>query len=241
MPLKYKKLVVLFSMGIMLIGLGTFSMLSPHFNWNFASGRGNKLSKPASFGAISTVDGKSKSEIQSEIEDLMNRYFTAKQQVDMTTIEQCVSDVGHVEEKKLLAESEYVEAYQDIQCLVLDGAKEGTYRVYVYYNVKIYDIETLVPSLTALYVNLNDSGLFQVYLGTLDAKEQNYIESLDQSKEVSELVDTVQKRLEDVVSSDSKVRDFYEMLESVESDSSEVEENENIDQEGQTENSTADE
>ena len=88
-------------------------------------------------------------------------------------------------------------------------------------DIKIYDIETRVPSLTALYIKLDkESGQFKIYLGTLSSEEQKTIEELDESPKVKELVDSVQKSLEDVVSSDQQVREFYDMLESVEDDSS---------------------
>lgn len=209
-------LVVLFSLGIMLIGLGTFSMISPNAGWipDFSSGD-RDASEASTFGAIQSVDGKSKKDIQTDLEALVNKYFTAKQQVDMDMIEECVSDISHVEERKLMAEAEYVEGYENIQCLVLDGPKEGTYRVYVYYETKIYDIDTLIPSLVALYVTMNKDHEFQVYLGPLDSKEQKYIDELDGSDRVQALIQMVQNNMEDVISTDSKVRDFYGMLESV--------------------------
>ena len=216
MPLKYQKLVFFFSLGIMFIGLCTFSIISPDLRLSFgASPREKNISDTTSFGAILPADGKSQAEVQTELEELMKRYLTAKQQVDMDTIGQCVSDVSHVEEKKLLAESEYVESYDNIQCLVLDGPKEGTYRVYANYDVKIYDIDTLLPSLTALYVTTNKDNMFQIYLGTLESDEQRYVDKLDNSTQVKGLVSTVQNRLSDVINSDSKAKDFYEMLESV--------------------------
>ncbi len=235
MPLRYKKLTILFSLGIMLIGFGTFSMVAPGFEFSFGGSKDESISAAATFGAIKPVEGKSQSDIQTEIETLMNRYFVAKQQVDMDTISQCVSDVAYVEEKKLLAESEYVESYENIQCMVLDGAKEGSYRVYVYYEVKIYDIETLIPSLNVLYVNLNEKDNLQIYFGTLDANEQKCIDALDQCQEVQDLIATVSAKMEEVISKDEKVREFYEMLESVNNSSSQVEENENIEQESQGE------
>ena len=143
----------------------------------------------------------------------MERYYSAKQQVDMNTIASCVSNVGHIDEKKLMTEAEYVEGYQDIHCKILDGADNSSYRVYVYYYVKIYDIDTLIPSLNALYIKQMDDGSFKIYLDTLKSREQKYIDSLDQSKPVRELVTTVQKELRTVVSRDSEVRGFYQMLE----------------------------
>ncbi len=233
MRLKYKKLIVLFSLGIMLIGFGTFSIVSPNFSFHFGSKKG--IVAPATFGAISAASGKDTEEVKTEIDSLVNTYFTAKQQVDLNTLSACVTDSNHIEQNKLLAEAEYVEAYKNIQCLVLDGPKPSTYRVYTYYEVKIYDIETLIPSLTALYVTQNDAGEMKIYLGTIETEEQEYINKLDETEEVTKLVQDVQKKLEDVVSHDSDVRAFYEMLESAEdTKGNDADYNDNIDAEGQT-------
>lgn len=215
MPLKYKKLVVFFSLGILLIGLGTFAIISPDFHFSFHRQTSDNPARVASFGAIQTLEGKSETDIRQELTSLVERYYSAKQQVDMNTIASCVSNVGHIDEKKLMTEAEYVEGYQDIHCKILDGADNSSYRVYVYYYVKIYDIDTLIPSLNALYIKQMDDGSFKIYLDTLKSREQKYIDSLDQSKPVRELVTTVQKELRTVVSRDSEVRGFYQMLENV--------------------------
>lgn len=153
------------------------------------------------------------SQIQRELEILMERYFTAKQQVDLNVINKCVSNISHVDEKKLLAEAQYVESYQNIQCMVMDGASEGSYRVYVRYDVKIINIDTLMPSLNALYVTRTEDGRFEIYLGTFEKGEQKYLEKLDRSRRVQQLVRSVQDDLNAVISADDEVREFYEMLE----------------------------
>ena len=204
---------VLFSLGILLIGLGTFAIISPDFHFSFHRQTSDNPARVASFGAIQTLEGKSETDIRQELNSLVERYYSAKQQVDMNTIASCVSNVGHIDEKKLMTEAEYVEGYQDIHCKILDGADNSSYRVYVYYYVKIYDIDTLIPSLNALYIKQMDDGSFKIYLDTLKSREQKYIDSLDQSKPVRELVTTVQKELRTVVSRDSEVRGFYQMLE----------------------------
>lgn len=189
-----------------------FSLVSPALfsSYNSPSARD---AGSAAFGAIEEVDGLTADEIQEELEVLMERYFTAKQQVDLSVINDCVSNISHVDEKKLLAEAEYVEAYQNIQCMVMDGATEGSYRVYVRYDVKIVDIDTLMPSLNALYVTRTDNDSFEIYLGTFEKGEQEYLEKLDRSTRVRQLVRSVQDDLQTVISRDDAVRDFYEMLE----------------------------
>lgn len=214
MPAKYKKFILLFSLGIILIGFGTFSMISPDLHISFHKQTTKDAARVVSFGAIHSLDGRSEGNIRQELDTLVQRYYTAKQQVDMDMIADCVSNVGHIDEKKLMTEAEYVEGYRNINCKILDGATRGAYRVYVYYDVKIFDIDTLIPSLNALYIKQNDQGSFKIYLDTLKSGEQKYIDKLDNSKQVQELVTSVQNQLETVISQDSEVRGFYEMLES---------------------------
>ena len=213
MPAKYKKFILLFSLGIILIGFGTFSMISPDLHISFHKQTTKDAARVVSFGAIHSLDGRSEGNIRQELDSLVQRYYTAKQQVDMDTIAGCVSNVGHIDEKKLMTEAEYVEDYRNISCKILDGATKGAYRVYVYYDVKIFDIDTLIPSLNALYIKQDDQGSFKIYLDTLKSSEQKYIDRLDSSKQVRELVTSVQNQLRTVISQDSEVRGFYEMLE----------------------------
>lgn len=213
MPMKYKKFIFLFTFGIMLIVLGTFSIIFPDFHFQINRSEEHQPVKIASFGAIHSLNGKSEGNIRQELDSLVQRYYTAKQQVDMDTIAGCVSNVGHIDEKKLMTEAEYVEDYRNISCKILDGATSGAYRVYVYYDVKIFDIDTLIPSLNALYIKQDDQGSFKIYLDTLKSSEQKYIDRLDSSKQVQELVTSVQNQLRTVISQDSEVRGFYEMLE----------------------------
>ena len=71
----------------------------------------------------------------------------------------------------------------------------------------------MIPSLNALYIKQDDQGSFKIYLDTLKSSEQKYIDRLDSSKQVQELVTSVQNQLRTVISQDSEVRGFYEMLE----------------------------
>ncbi|MCI8770314.1 MAG: hypothetical protein HFH73_04055 [Lachnospiraceae bacterium] len=228
MRLRYKKFIIIFTLAIMLIGMGTFSLIAP--NVNFSLGKGGKDSLNSNGGKLTSISDK---EVESDITMLIKNYFDAKQRVDMTELAECVSDISHVDEKRLVTEAEYIQEYKNIECTIInEGLREGTYRVYVYYEAEIYGIiDTLVPSLTALYVTSDKNGKFTIYLSEIKKEDQKAIEALDSSTDVQKMIDSVQKRLEDIVSKNADVRDFYQMLENSDSESSE-EYNENIDQEG---------
>lgn len=223
MPLRYKKLIWIFTLAIMLLGLGTFSLLATEISFAFSSG-GNKDS-----AADQALEGKSKKEIEQEITELIEGYFVTKLAVDMDKLGDYVSDVSHIDEKKLVAEAEYIEAYGNIQCTIIEGSEKASYRVYVYHEDKYYDINAKIPSLTGLYVKAAEGGRFVVYTGTLSSKEQDKLETLDQSADVSKLRDEVDQKLDALIDSDQQVKEFYEMLEN--SDAEEEEGTDNIEQE----------
>ena len=228
MRLRYKKLIIIFTLAIMLIGMGTFSMIAPNVNFSF--GKSGKDSINSKGGKLTSISDK---EVESDITMLIKNYFDAKQRVDMTELAECVSDISHVDEKRLVTEAEYIQEYKNIECTITnEGLREGTYRVYVYYEAEIYGIiDTLVPSLTALYVTSDKNDKFTIYLSEIKKDDQKAIEALDSSTDVQKMIDSVQKKLEDIVSKNADVRDFYQMLESSNSENDE-EHNENIDKEG---------
>lgn len=207
MPLRYKKFILIFTLAVMLIGLGTFSLLAPDIS--FALPTTNKASSPAD-----ALKGKTQKDIKQEITELVEVYFDAKLNVDMDVLRDCVTDVKNMDARKLVAEAEYIERYENISCTIKEGSEKGSYRVYVYHEDKYYDIDTAIPSLTALYVKIQQDGLFALHYGTLTGKEQKRIEELDESKEVKSLKDSVNKKLEELKSSNEQVREFCEMLES---------------------------
>ncbi len=229
MRLKYKKLILIFTVAIMLIGLSMFSLIAPSIDF---SSKGSDKKTSHKDNPNSVVADMTEGEIRANIALLVTNYLDAKQRVDMDGIAECVSDVERVDNKRLVAEAEYIEAYKNIDCTIKEGPEDGTYRVYVYYEAKVYDIDTLCPSLTALYITVDKEGNFKIYLGTVDAETQEAIDKLDNSEEIKNLADSVQKKLEGIVSSNEAVRDFYEMLESTNDSNEEIEDNENIDKEG---------
>lgn len=234
MRLRYKKFILFFTLAIMLIGMGTFSMIAPNVSFSIGASSGSKKT------AKSVLSSMSEDDIHSEIVTLVKNYFDAKQQVDTDALKECVSDVSRISTQRLVTDAEYIEAYKNIDCTILgDGLPDGCFRVYVYYEAKIYDIDTLVPGLTALYVKADEAGNFTIYLSAIDSDEQETIKQLDNLPKIRKKIDATQKRLEDIVNKNADVRDFYQMLESSSEDDG-TEDNTDIDKEAEVSSGGAD-
>ncbi|MCR5623790.1 MAG: hypothetical protein K6G11_00935 [Lachnospiraceae bacterium] len=219
---------------IMFLGMLPFSFTKStqvDFAKVFGIGELNiNYSEIATFGAVSTTTGLTNKQLTEEITELVENYYNAKQAVDINELEKYVSDIDNVAQDKLLTEAEYVEGYENFDCMVLNVFR-GSYRVYARYDVKIYNIDTLVPSLSALYVNEDKDGKLQVYLGALTADEQEVIDTLDGLDIVEEISTEVQNELHAVVQGDPQVAQFYQMLRDKTSAESEEEDNTNIENE----------
>lgn len=213
MPLRYKKFILIFTLAVMLIGLGTFSLMAPDLKFGLPSASADGVEK--------ALKGKSDADIKKEITELMKGYFDAKLKVDMKELAEYVTDVENMDERKLVAEAEYIENYDNISCTVKKMSERGSYRVYVYHEDKYYDIQAAIPSLTAVCVKIQDDGVFMLHYGTLTGKEQKEINKLDNSSDVKKLKDSVNKKLEELKNSDAEVKEFCEMLESASSNDEE--------------------
>ena len=206
MPLRYKKFILIFTLAVMFIGLGTFSLMAPDLNFSLSATKSDEQN------IADAIKGKSDKDIKEEITDLVKEYFDARQKVDMDALADCVTDVDNIDERKLVAAAEYIEKYENISCTIKEGYETGSYRVYAYHEDKLYDIDTKIPSLTALYIKMQPDGRFMLHFGTLSGKEQKKIEKLDASKDVKALQDSVNKKLEELQSTNQEVRDFCNML-----------------------------
>lgn len=210
MKLKYKKAVLLISMGSMFIGLMAFSI-----GVN-SSAPANKVKSqqtatpPAQTETPDTAYTLNKSE-DEKINELVQAYFKASVEQDMDGLEELVTNIDYVNESQLKVKYEYVEDVKNIECYKMEGPEEGSYLVYVYSELKIKDIDTLAPGLSRFYIITGEEGKMRVFFGA-DSTVEAFIEEADVSEEVQELAGKVQTRLEEALSSDTKLMEFNKKL-----------------------------
>ncbi len=149
-----------------------------------------------------------------EINKLVTEYYNATLSVDMDRISDLVSDISQVDQNKLITQASYMENIDNIICYTIDGPVEGTFRAYVYYDMKLYGINTPAPALSALYITMASDGRYIIYLSGLDNDTQNFISSTDTSEDVVHLKKIVNDRFENVVNTDEQLKAFCEMINS---------------------------
>lgn len=154
-----------------------------------------------------------------EIQKLMEKYFEAKLNCDVTALGQLVYPlegytVEGLENDLGIPESESfrrVEEFQNIVCYTKPGLMFGTYVVWVYYETKYVNVETAAPCMFKAYVCTDDTGVY-IYNGAIEGEISNYLDEVSQDEDVVALVNSVNQQLEEACNHDADLNHIYEIL-----------------------------
>ncbi len=196
MKLKYKKLIIMVSVGALLLSFLILSLIPT----------GGESSKKIEDAALNKCEDEA-------IQTLIASYFQAKKNVDMESMEPLVSDINQVDQEKLIAQAEYVEDYQNIVCYTLENPDNGALRIYVQFDMKLKNITTLAPCLSGLYVTMGSDGKYLIYLSALDENEEEFILNADKNSHVTDLQKQVANKLQEAINTDEAFRQLYQRME----------------------------
>lgn len=117
------------------------------------------------------------------------------------------NEVVHIQKR-----SNYIESYQNIACYTKKGLAENSFIVYVYYEVKFYDIDTLAPGLNTLYVCTNENGELYVSDPGETGEAADYIQIVSTQDDVADLFNRVQVKYAEVVDTDEVLKAFLDEI-----------------------------
>ena len=206
---KYKKIVVFFIIGVLLIGSGIIYTILSATETNVQVESTPNIKNTVK--KVQQVEVNNK-ELNEQIKSLISGYLNAKLKDDISGMDSYVSDLTRVDENKLLTQNQYIEAYNNIKCTIKKLKKKNTYRVYAYYDIKAFDVQQGLPSLSAYYVVKEKDGNYKIYFGKIKSNVQRQIENMDRSSEIIALKDSVQKRMNELISTDEEVRTLMDRL-----------------------------
>ncbi len=215
MKFKYKKMIVMITMGTMLIGCVIFSTVSPNKDKStstktVATQESEQVSPtPTQSPDVDTTVVQK--DLNTEVSQVVQNYLIASVACDMDALEDTVNDISMISEEELKLKYEFVESVNNIECYMIPGPNGDGYLVYAYRELKLKDIETLAPGLSRVYVKTGDNGEYRVFFGA-DTGLEDFINTTDQSAEVTELVNKVNTKMEEAVSSDKDLKTFIEKI-----------------------------
>lgn len=158
-------------------------------------------------------DKKQKSDPDAEVKavkEFMKTYYQRVQKNDLENLMKMVEDTNELK-KDQKAIHRYVKKYDNLTYLVKQGADNESFIVYVTYQMKIKKIATKAPGMTSYYV-MKKGDTFCIYNNVkhhtdemIDARKQS-----QNSKEIKKLTKEINKRYEQALKQDNKLRKFFE-------------------------------
>ncbi len=195
MKLKYKKLVIIISIVTLALSFLILTLIP-------TGGSDPNSAEDAELAVNENED----------INKLIEDYFNAKKTVNMESLSTLVSDANQIPKEKFTAMAEYVEDYSNINCYVIKNEESESYRVYAEYDMKLKNIQTLAPCLTAFFVTVTSDGKYTIYLSALDDEQMNFITAADKNSDIEELKQDVVDRLQEAIDKDETFKQFYQKM-----------------------------
>lgn len=146
-----------------------------------------------------------------ELNAVINTFYTAWGNKDIDSMKSVTDSFDATDEAKVL-NSTYIESYNNINTYTKKGLTEGSYVVFVSYELKFVDIDTPAPGLTQVYVETDSDGNFYIHTDDEDPEIQAYVEEVTQDEDVQELISAVQQDYLEAQNADEELRLFQEQL-----------------------------
>ena len=146
--------------------------------------------------------------------DLMTRYYTARADKDFDALAEMCETFDDTNRSKIEAEDSAIESYSNFMTYSKAGLTDGSYVVYVYFDVKLKDIDTMSPSLHDMYLITNEAGNLIIADYADDAEVESYMQQMRTDSDVQALIADVDKSMEEKMNEDPALKSFIESISS---------------------------
>lgn len=152
--------------------------------------------------------------VPEDIVEFVEKYFAVRLNGTAEEYRALFYHGGELDEQLANRRVEYIVAYHDLKCYAKRGTGEIDYVVYVQNDVEIATIDTYAPSIDQLFIKYDEDGEPKLYLygNTFTQEETAYYEALRTSQDVAALIEDVNARLEQAITADEALRDFFARL-----------------------------
>ena len=145
-----------------------------------------------------------------EVNELIQNYYNYMAAGDMEGLASVEDTTSEEEQNRILRSRDLVEGYQNISCYTKKGLEDGSYLVFVYYELKFAQIDTAAPGLSALYVYTNDEGNLVIFNGEASDELNAYVEEMAQEEDVLALREEVRVKYEEAKAADANLAEQEE-------------------------------
>lgn len=150
-------------------------------------------------------------ECDSEIKKLLDRYYSAKINSDVKTIQSLLTDPTQVGSKESLKKDiMFIEEYRNIKCYMKKSFKENEYVVFVYNDIKFFNIKTPAPAIDEFYIVKDQTGKYKIFSGEFDVQTKEYYHNRLQDEDVAKLINQTNDKGEKARKKDKNLKAFWD-------------------------------
>ncbi len=153
-----------------------------------------------------------------EINALVEAYYNAKLACTIEGFADIVNDTSSINVDDLMLKTEYIKSYENITCYTKWVDTEIDYVVYVSYDMKFPTIDTLGPSLDELYIKTDEDGKPRIYLGLLSDITDSTLDEYRATDDVVKLITENKQKVDEAVESDESLKEFFMKLAQMETE-----------------------
>lgn len=147
-----------------------------------------------------------------EVSELVRDYYKALGEKNIKDLKSVVKDLDPAEESKI-ANTKYIESYENVEVYTEEGMEEGTYVVFASFAYKCVDVETAAPALSQLYVITDEDGKLWISAEAVsDPEIQAYVSTIMSQPDVIQLRNSVQASYDQAQAKDPQLKAFLESL-----------------------------
>lgn len=148
--------------------------------------------------------------------EFFQNYYVAKIACDVDKIKSMSIDPNKVPSEEELQElTGYIEDFSNIHSYVKRSIDEGSYIVYVYYEIKFNSINTPAPSLAKFYLVTDDKGNLKMFSGEVGDELKSYYDARNQDADVQDLMEMTNQKGIEAKDKDEDLANFWENLDNL--------------------------
>lgn len=150
----------------------------------------------------------------AEINEVMEAYHKAQAENDAEVLKKYLLYINENELVNIEVKSKYIEGYEDVHCYTQEGYEEGSYYVYVSYQLKLTEFETTIPGLVGLYYCPNEDGEYHIYRkADMSENVLNNYYTAYMKQEVQDLYNTVDMSYNEVLDGNPDIKTYMDSFE----------------------------
>lgn len=149
-----------------------------------------------------------------KVNALAEKYFSASMGGNTDALMEIIKPFTESDQAAALRKGEFVEAYDEINCYTEDGVDEGTYIVFVSYELKFPEVDTPVPGLETWIVSTAEDNSLYINkdMESISEDMNAQIEALLSRKDVVKLFSSVDAKMAEALMEDESLKSLYEQM-----------------------------